>query len=69
MRYVLVFLLTLLFFDADFPRKILPTKLTKLISVHYKKYVPYSYHSALSLQNQIPRILLFFSVIYIFVHI
>ena len=61
--------LTLLYFDADFPRKILPTKLRKLIGVHYRKYVPYSDHTAVSLQNKTPRILLMFSVIYIFVHI
>ena len=61
--------LTLLYFDADFPRKILPTKLRKLIGAHYRKYVPYSDHSAVSLQNQTPRLLLIFSVIYIFVHI
>ena len=61
--------LTLLYFDADFPRKILPTKLRKLIGAHYRKYVPYSDHSAVSLQNQTPRLLLMFSVIYIFVHI
>ena len=61
--------LTLLYFDADFPRKILPTKLRKLIGVHYRKYVPYSDNSAVSLQNQTPRLLLIFSVIYIFVHI
>jgi len=61
--------LTLLYFDADFPRKILPTKLRKLIGAHYRKYVPYSDHSVVSLQNQTPRLLLMFSVIYIFVHI
>ena len=61
--------LTLLYFDADFPRKILPTKLRKLIGANYRKYVPYSDHSSVSLQNQIPRLLLIFSVIYIFVHI
>ena len=61
--------LTLLYFDADFPRKILPTKLRKLIGAHYRKYVTYSDHSAVSLQNQTPRLLLMFSVIYIFVHI
>ena len=61
--------LTLLYFDADFPRKILPTKLRKLIGVHYRKYVPNSGHSAASLKNQTPRLLLMFSVIYIFVHI
>ena len=61
--------LTLLYFDADFPRKISPTKLRKLIGLHYRKYVPYSEPPAVSLQNQTPRLLLMFSVIYIFVHI
>ena len=61
--------LTLLYFDADFPRKILPTKLRKLIGSHYRKYVPSSEPQATSLQNQTPRLLLILSFIYIFVHI
>jgi len=65
----LAIMLTLLYFDPDFPRKILPTKLRKLIGLHYRKYVTFGEPPVVSLQNQTPRLLLMFSVIYIFVHI
>ena len=60
--------LSLLYFDADFPRKIFPEKIRKLISVHYRKFVPYREQPVVSLQNQTPRLLLIFIVIYIFIH-
>ena len=65
----LALMLTLLYFDADFPRKIIPQKIRKLFSSTYRKVIGSREDRALvSSEIRTPRILLILIVFYAVIH-
>jgi len=71
---VLALFLTLIYFDADFPRKIVPVKIKKWFSQQYRKRLLTSKkisseQKKLSSSQQIPRPILLFLSLYVAVHL
>ena len=71
---VLALVLTLIYFDADFPRKITPVKIKKWFSQQYRKRLLRhnnlsSEKSKLYSSQQIPRIMLLFLGFYVLAHL
>ena len=71
---VLALFLTLIYFDADFPRKIVPVKIKKWFSQQYRNRLLRhdnlsSEKSKLYSSQQIPRIMLLFLGFYVLAHL
>jgi len=66
----LALMLTLLYFDADFPRKIIPQKIREIVSTSYRKILACREDQVIvPSQIKTPRILVIFIVFYIFIQL
>lgn len=66
---MLALMLTLIFYDAGFPRKIVPRKIKKLIGDQYRKRLPEFNQSINSPKNKINRIFVVFIGVYVLIQL